>query len=306
MARSPSDATRFTATGPYISNKPASSSSNAGGNVSFSQNPLTPGATSSPSTLSSQIQIGAAPPANETPQQKIARLRAAANVAKLGKESGFDRTVRVGRVWADRAHRVTAITLIGLTVVSGAVATAGITDMLLHNRRRKKEWLAEQQSKSAAALTEAKQALAQGTATQDQMLLINRERVIEAAELERRNAPGAVTRAKNWLFGGLSKEEQKGGRLGAGAGAAAAVPGPTEFGEPQARKQAIEGTKASSNEGSSILQTAGDKLDSHRRQGEKIESALSPLGGPLDQHAQLLTNAALGTEKSWKSWLLGR
>jgi len=89
MPRSASDATRFTATGPYAAAK-------------------TPAASSS-------IPIGKAAPRNETPQQKIARLRAAAAQARAGQETGFDKTVRVGRRWADRAHRVTAWSLIGLT-----------------------------------------------------------------------------------------------------------------------------------------------------------------------------------------------
>lgn len=90
MPRSASDATRFTATGPYITAKPTGS----------------------------QLQFGAAAPTDETPQQKIARLRAAAQQARAGQESGFDRVVIVGRRWADRAHRVTTWSLIGLTGVS--------------------------------------------------------------------------------------------------------------------------------------------------------------------------------------------
>jgi hypothetical protein len=90
MPRSASDATRFTATGPYAAAK----------------SQFTP----------SNIPIGrTAAPAGETPQQKIARLRAAAAQARLGQESQFDKVVRVGRVWADRAHRATALSLIGLT-----------------------------------------------------------------------------------------------------------------------------------------------------------------------------------------------
>lgn len=59
--------------------------------------------------------MGHGAPSGETPQQKIARLRAAAAMARTGKESTFDSVVRVGRKWADRAHRVTAYSLIGLT-----------------------------------------------------------------------------------------------------------------------------------------------------------------------------------------------
>ena len=91
MARSASDATRFTATTPYASAKP--------------QGQFTP----------SPVQMGHAAPSGETPQQKIARLRAAASRARTGKESTFDSVVRVGRRWADRAHRLTAYSLIGLT-----------------------------------------------------------------------------------------------------------------------------------------------------------------------------------------------
>lgn len=89
MARSASDATRFTATGPTAYTKPASNS-----------------------TIQ-HLGRGAIP--GETPQQKITRLRAAAAAARAGKESNFDRVVRTGRKVADKAHRFTAYTLIGLT-----------------------------------------------------------------------------------------------------------------------------------------------------------------------------------------------
>lgn len=97
MARSVSDATRFTSTGPYASAKPGS---------------FTP----------SSINIRKPAPAGETPQQKIARLRAAAAEARSGNEATFDKVVRVGRVWADRAHRFSAYTLIGFTGTDDAVA----------------------------------------------------------------------------------------------------------------------------------------------------------------------------------------
>jgi len=55
-------------------------------------------------------------PANETPQQKVARLRELARRAKLDKgTSSFDRVVSGGRVWADRLHRITTFGLIGFT-----------------------------------------------------------------------------------------------------------------------------------------------------------------------------------------------
>ena len=71
----------------------------------------TPHASSKPST----VKIGGKAPSNETPQQKVARLREAARKAKQGQESSFDSVVTRGRVWADRAHKFTTLSLIGLT-----------------------------------------------------------------------------------------------------------------------------------------------------------------------------------------------
>ncbi|RPB09680.1 hypothetical protein P167DRAFT_547803 [Morchella conica CCBAS932] len=84
--RSVADATRFTATGPHAFTRapPTSGSSGGGG---------------------------------ETPQQRVARLREAANRAKMDQVGMFDRIVDRGRVWADRAHKVVAIGLIGATDV---------------------------------------------------------------------------------------------------------------------------------------------------------------------------------------------
>ena len=268
MPRSPSEATRFTSNGPP--------------NIA----PFTP------TSSGSQINFGQAP-LGETPQQKIARLRAAAANAKLGKETGFDTAVRVGRVWADRAHKVTAFSLIGLTVVAGVVATAGITDMLMHNRRRRNEWLAEKKAQSAAELLEARRAQSSGTITEDQMLLINRERVREAAEAEKKNEPGMFKRAGSFLFGGLEKEEQKGGKLGAAAAKAEEATQPI--------KEKILGQ----DEDPGFLKSVEQKIDSHRREGEKVVELAKPLGGPLDRQAQLAADAVTG-KKSWTSWLTGR
>ncbi|KFY54075.1 hypothetical protein V496_07327, partial [Pseudogymnoascus sp. VKM F-4515 (FW-2607)] len=98
MARSPTDATRFTSTTPHATKPFYPASANPG-----------------PSTLPAHDSSAAAAPAGETPQQKVRRLREAANRAREGRMTGFDRLVVRGRVWADRAHRVTAIGLIGIT-----------------------------------------------------------------------------------------------------------------------------------------------------------------------------------------------
>lgn len=89
MVRSAADATRFTATGPYASSKPA--------------------------PRSSSIDVSRPGQSGETAAEKIARLREAARLEKIGRESKFDRIVGAGRIWADRLHRVTALALIAFT-----------------------------------------------------------------------------------------------------------------------------------------------------------------------------------------------
>ncbi|WPH03075.1 Hypothetical protein R9X50_00594900 [Acrodontium crateriforme] len=281
MARSPSDATHFTSTGPYVSTKPS---------TGFSSNP-------SPATapIGSRINVGGPAPSGETPQQKIARLRAAAAASKRGSESGMDSAVRIGRVWADRAHRFTAIGLIGLTVVSGIVATAGIGDMLLHNRRRRNEWLAEQQAKTAAETAEAKKALARGDATEDQRLLINREAVAAQAAEEKKNRPGVFTRTTSWLFSGLAKEDQKGGRLGAAASNAA-----------DSISETVNAAITTDDSNTSVLQAVQEKVAANRSQQQRLDQTAPSSGGPLDRHAQATSDAISTTTRSWTSWMTTR
>lgn len=100
MPRSATDATRFTSTTPHATSKKAA--------------PFYPHQ-SNPGNVKIVAEKG---PAGETPQQKVARLRAAANRAREGKMTGFDKAIVKGRVWADRAHRVTALGLIGITGTS--------------------------------------------------------------------------------------------------------------------------------------------------------------------------------------------
>ena len=100
MSRTAIDATRFTATGPYAYSK-SSTSTNAssrwpGSKVRSSQ-------TSQSATGGEQ---------QETPKQKVERLRAQARAARFAKSSPFDRLLQKGRLWADRAHRVAVFSLI--------------------------------------------------------------------------------------------------------------------------------------------------------------------------------------------------
>lgn len=112
MSRSAADATRFTATGPYVSSKapyqlPDSLKQNKQSTPSTSQ--PTSKATSS---ISSSSQNQSSPP-GETPRQKVERLRAQARAARLAQSgNAFDRIIERGRRVANSAHKVMIYTLI--------------------------------------------------------------------------------------------------------------------------------------------------------------------------------------------------
>jgi hypothetical protein len=96
MPRSASDATRFTSTTPHAA-KPLYPQNLGAARAGQPNRVRTPG------------------PVGETPLERVARLREAAARARAHKLTTFDKVVIRGRVWADRAHRFTALTLIGIT-----------------------------------------------------------------------------------------------------------------------------------------------------------------------------------------------
>lgn len=201
-------------------------------------------------------------------------------------------------MWADRAHRVTTLGLIGLSLVTLVLATGGITDMVLHNRRKRNEWFAEMQMKSAKELGEARRAQSLGSATEDQVLLINRERAAYEAAEARKNKPGVFKSATTWLFSGLSSEEQKGGRLGGGTTASAAAT------QPEAVNAFPQPAIAGQEHDRSVLQAVQDKVEANRRQGERVEERIRPMGGPLDRQAANAANAATDVGRGWMSWMV--
>ena len=111
MSRSAADATRFTATSPHAYSKPSPTRSAptygtpSKKSIPRPQKPPPPG-------MNPNVPP---PPPNETPQEKVARLRAQRIAARDAQLSTWERIVVRGRVWADRAHKFTALTLIGLT-----------------------------------------------------------------------------------------------------------------------------------------------------------------------------------------------
>lgn len=111
MSRSAADATRFTATGPYASSKPGAPGSGAPYKLpSFmSKN----NNTSNTSKSGSNPSQGPAGGPQETPKQKVERLRAQAKASRMAQStSRFDRFVDAGREVANKAHKVMVYSLI--------------------------------------------------------------------------------------------------------------------------------------------------------------------------------------------------
>lgn len=105
--RTASSATRFTATTPHASSKLASGAAKA----PTSRFTPVPGQGGPKKVVGSGgSSLGA-----ETPEQRVARLRAAHNAAKNAKISRFDSILARARPFFDSAHRITVMGLVGLT-----------------------------------------------------------------------------------------------------------------------------------------------------------------------------------------------
>ena len=182
------------------------------------------------------------------------------------------------------------------TVLAGGVATFALGDMIVYNRRKRKSFFAEQHMLLEQRLAEARQAVANGTADDDQMLLINRERAAEEAEEARKARKGPMSILTGLFSTKGLKEEDNGNGLDL-------------LGEEGLRKMGEE---------SSIIQPAGEtriqdleapgvsvihKMEEKRREGEQMLLDVGAKGGPLDQMADQATAAAKskGGLTSWFS-----
>lgn len=110
MSRSAADATRFTATGPYANARPHGPAYKL---PSFMKN------TTAQSTPGGAPGQHPGPGQEETPRQKVERLRAQARAARVAQGSSrVDRVIDVGREVANRAHKVMVYSLIAASGIS--------------------------------------------------------------------------------------------------------------------------------------------------------------------------------------------
>lgn len=189
--------TRFTSTTPSFSSSPSfTSSQNASGAASSSQSPKG----------SPQASHPALSP--ETPQQRVARLRAAHQAKKLAEFSTTDRVLARGRTVADVLHRGTTYTLLGFSVIASGFAVYGLVSLVSHNRTQKRAWIERELDR----LEDARGAFLAGTASAEQLHLLEQERAGEEIkknyerEKQKRKDEGWFTSVRN-LF-----------RRGAGSG----------------------------------------------------------------------------------------
>ncbi|KAK3401819.1 cytochrome oxidase c assembly-domain-containing protein [Sordaria brevicollis] len=145
--RSVSDATRFTPTTPHASSKSAHTT------------PKMPKDPKPPKFV-------------ETPEQRVARLRAAHLKAKQAQVSRMDRIIDGSRRFFDSAHKVTVLGLIGFTVMAGLVTAYTAADMMMYNKKRKAEFIEAQKKMEADSLEAARLAYITGKATEEQTALV--------------------------------------------------------------------------------------------------------------------------------------
>lgn len=309
MSRSAADATRFTATSPHAYSKPTSIRSAASSasrsnppprripNPNARGPPQRPGITSAPNS----------PPQIETPIKKVARLRAARLAEKNAQISRWDQIVVRGRVWADRAHKVTAYSLIGFSVVAASITAFALTDMILHNRRKRNAFYAEQHSLYDTRLIQAIETEKSGMPLdEDQTLILNRERARVQAEESAKERTWSK-RAKGLFLGGLKKDDDE---------EQTPVVVPTEgqilemIGVDQ--RKLLEVSEQGIRDGAGPGEEMGDRRDGngvlaaieqHRREGEKILEERGVTGGPLDQVAEEAVEKVKETGKGgWLNW----
>ncbi|KKK22600.1 hypothetical protein P175DRAFT_0502682 [Aspergillus ochraceoroseus IBT 24754] len=269
MSRSAADATRFTATGPYASSKPSAAPYKLPG---FMAN----------SAASNSQSTGPGGQRQETPKEKVERLRAQARASRIAQStSRVDTMIDFGRRFANKAHKTMVYTLIAASGICGALTVYSMVSLTLYNRRQRALWI----EKEMQTLQDAKTAYTSGTATAEQLELLKNEQIGEIVKQKREEekAQRPWNKAKQYLLGGLKTDEPASS-------------------EPAALK--IDAAVNDSRKPGVLeaLNAADPKLT----QSSSASSSSSPQPGQLDILADNAEGAAKQTTRSWKSWLTGR
>ncbi|KAF2473506.1 uncharacterized protein BDR25DRAFT_257999 [Lindgomyces ingoldianus] len=249
--KSAKDATRFTSTGVWAHTKP-------GGR-------------------STTLQFADPAPKNETPQQKVKRLREAANRAKMAQVTKWDMAYFYGRMAADAAHRFTVYGIIFATGCVGVLAVFSIGDMIVYNRRKRAIFYEQQEKEQARILELARSAVLQGIATPAQSALVEGIREEEEA-MERKKAERGVGKKLLWFLHGEWKEDKE---------------------LKEQRKKTVLELKREQEAGQNLGVTQAVQ------EARANASTQSPVGGSLDQAAANVASDAQKVSKGWLGWAFG-
>ncbi|KAF2007142.1 hypothetical protein P154DRAFT_559033 [Amniculicola lignicola CBS 123094] len=264
MSRSPKDATRFTTTGVWShASKPARST-----------------------TLNPEPA-----PKNETPQQKVKRLREAANRAKMAQVTKWDVLYLYGRIAADASHRAAVYGIVFATGCFGVLAVFSIGDMVVYNRRKRAIWFEQQEKEQAKILESAREAVALGTASAAQTALVDGIREEEEAMEKRKAERKAGSKILWWLHGEWNEDETL----------------------KEQRKKALEDIQREATEGVRAVEYGVEQVgkgvtQAVREAREQVSNAVhttppppAVMGGPLDKAAASATESS----KGWFGWITG-
>lgn len=201
-------------------------------------------------------------------------------------------------------------------MVAAGVTAFALTDMILHNRRKRSAFYAEQRALYAERLLDAIETERAGRPLDDdQTLILNRERARVQAE-EAKKERSLKNSIKGFIMGGLKEEE----------GAVAETPKVLSEGEILNRigigkekvLEAADGLRAGELEGAEEPRTGNELrqgesrvetspilnyVREERREGERAMNGRGVKGGPLDQMAEAaVANAKSKGTNSWWTW----
>ncbi|EEA25798.1 hypothetical protein TMatcc_005967 [Talaromyces marneffei ATCC 18224] len=286
MSRSAADATRFTATGPYVSSKapyrlPDSLTTNK-------QSPPSTSQSTSTSSIQSPSNQNSSSPPGETPRQKVERLRAQARSARLAQSgNAFDRIIERGRRVANSAHKVMIYTLITASGVCGALTLYSVVSLTMWNRRQRELWLDRQ----LQDLQAAREAYIAGTATAEQLEILRNEKIGEIEQQKRKEADEQKlwNRTKKFLFEGLKKDD---------------VPDMVTSAATATGATTTELINSKKSEGEA---TSFGILEAVNAKKAEAQSNINAQGsGSLDALASNVETTAKQSVKGWTSWIWGR
>ncbi|KAL9607418.1 MAG: hypothetical protein Q9167_007671 [Letrouitia subvulpina] len=147
---------------------------------------------------------GPPPPPNETPAQKVARLRAQRERELMKNIPLWDLVVVQGRIWADRVHTITLFGLLLSALILFVGGTIVITDMIFYNRREKRLYKAAYRNTYEQRLDEAITLQQKGEKLSEfQQLIIDEELERIESQQARKWKRGIRKYFKAFLWGSL-------------------------------------------------------------------------------------------------------